>query len=147
MLLRTLTLASALALGYAGGAAAQGIQHFATLNGGNEVSPAGAAASGDPDGSGAAVVLVRGNGVCFAILVQNIGPPTMAHIHEAEAGANGQIRVNLVPPATGNPGASSGCVGGIGAGLLTRLRATPNQFYVNVHNAAFPAGAVRGQLF
>lgn len=128
-------------------ASAQGIEHFAVLNGGNEVGPGGQASAGDLNGSGAASVLVRGAGLCFSILVQEIGAPIMAHIHEAEAGTNGPIRVVLTPPAKGNPGTSAGCVGGIGAGLLTRIRNTPNQFYVNVHTGAFPAGAVRGQLF
>jgi hypothetical protein len=146
VLLTSAMLAGLSVLG-ATGAAAQGVQHFAVLNGGNEVSPTGDAAAGDPDGSGAAAVTLQGTGVCFAILVQGIGTPNAAHIHEAEAGANGPIRVTLTPPAAGNPGTSSGCVTGIGAGLLTRIRTTPNRFYVNVHNGAFPAGALRGQLF
>jgi hypothetical protein len=129
-------------------ALAQGVQHFAVLNGGNEVSPTGQASAGDLDGSGAASIIVLGSGrICFSILVERIGTPTLAHIHEGEAGTNGPIVVNLTPPAAGNPGTSAGCVGSIGAGLLTRIRNTPNQFYVNVHNGAFPAGAVRGQLF
>lgn len=130
------------------GVSAQGIQHFAVMNGGNEVSAAGQAAAGDPDGSGAASVIVRGGGqVCFSVLVERIGTPVAAHIHEAVAGANGPVRVALVAPAAGNPGTSAGCVSGIAAGLLTSLRNTPNLFYVNIHTAAFPNGAVRGQLF
>ena len=80
-------------------------------------------------------------------MVQLIGSPVAAHIHEGEAGENGPIVVPLTPPAAGNPGTSAGCVSGVDAGLLTRIRATPNRFYVNVHTGAFPAGAVRGQLF
>ena len=129
-------------------ASAQGIQHFAVLKGGNEVSPGGAAAAGDLDGSGTASVTVPSAGrICFSIVVQGIGAPTLAHIHRAQAGQNGPIVVPLVPPSTGNPGTSSGCVSGIAAALLTAIRNMPGEFYVNVHNAAFPLGAVRGQLF
>jgi hypothetical protein len=131
-----------------GAVSAQGIQHFAVLKGGNEVSPGGQAAAGDLDGSGTATVISPAAGqICFSITVQRIGNPTAAHIHRAEAGQNGPIVVNLVAPSTGNPGTSSGCVSGIAAGLVTDIRNRPSQFYVNVHNAAFPLGAVRGQLF
>jgi hypothetical protein len=144
-----LTFAAIVALGalHMGTAAAQGVQHFAVLNGGNEVSAAGAASAGDPDGSGAASIIVLGNRICYSILVEKIGTPNAAHVHEAEAGANGPIVVPLTPPPAGNPGFQAGCSSPLGAALLTRLRNTPNRFYVNVHNVAFPAGAVRGQLF
>lgn len=136
------TIVAGLAAVGSSGAWAQGIQHFAVLNGGNEVAAA------DPDGSGAASVVVRGSQVCFSILVEGIGTPVATHIHEGASGVNGPIRVTLTPtPTTGNPGTSSGCVPVAGAGLLTRLRNTPNLFYVNVHTAAFPDGAIRGQLF
>jgi hypothetical protein len=119
------------------------------LKGGNEVSPTGQAAAGDLNGSGTASVIVPGAGqLCFSITVQGIGKPNAAHIHQADAGRNGPIVVPLVPiPGTGNPGTSSGCVSGIAAALLTDIRNNPGKFYVNVHNAAFPLGAVRGQLF
>ena len=132
-----------------GAVSAQGIQHFAVLKGGNEVSPTGQAAAGNLNGSGTATVIVLGAGrLCFSITVQGIGTPTAAHIHQADAGRNGPIVVPLVPiPGTGNPGTSSGCVSGIAAALLTDIRNNPGKFYVNVHNAAFPLGAVRGQLF
>jgi hypothetical protein len=34
----------------------------------------------------------------------------------------------------------------ISAELRTELRENPSGFYVNIHNDAYPAGAVRGQL-
>ena len=132
-----------------GAVSAQGIQHFAVLKGGNEVSPTGQAAAGDLNGSGTASVIVPGAGqLCFSITVQGIGKPSAAHIHQADAGRNGPIVVPLVPiPGTGNPGTSSGCMSGIAAALLTDIRNNPGKFYVNVHTTEFPLGAVRGQLF
>jgi hypothetical protein len=32
------------------------------------------------------------------------------------------------------------------AAVVSQIRADPTRFYVNVHNAGFPDGAVRGQL-
>lgn len=151
MNLRNRLLALATFIGVAFGASAasaQGMHFFAVLNGGNEVSPGGAANAGDPDGIGTAHVMFAGAGrLCFGISVFRISTPTAAHIHEAEAGSNGPIRVTLTAPSTGNPGSSSGCVTGIASALLNRIRNTPGNFYINVHTGQFPAGAVRGQLF
>lgn len=148
---RLLALAGAACLAQtlaAAPAAAQGAQHFAVLNGGNEVSAGGQAAAGDPDGSGAASVLfVSANRICFSIAVVGIDRPTAAHIHDGVAGENGAVAITLTAPAVGNPGTSSGCVGGLAAALVNRLRETPSDFYVNVHTGRFPSGALRGQLF
>jgi hypothetical protein len=132
----------------ASAASAQDRQLFAVLLGGNEVGPTGQAAAGDPDGTGAAAVsLVAADQLCFAILVNHLDPPALAHIHQGPAGANGPIVVNLVPPTAGDLGTSSGCVPGLDPALVEGIRRTPTEFYVNVHTGAFPAGAVRGQLF
>jgi hypothetical protein len=126
----------------ASAASAQGIQLFAVLSGGNEVSASGQAAAGDPDGTGSATVsVVAADQLCFAILVNNLDPPTFAHIHQGRAGRNGPIVVDLSPPN------SAGCVPGLDPALVESIRRTPSEFYVNVHTGAFPAGAVRGQLF
>ena len=132
----------------ASAASAQGMHFFAVMNGGNEISAGGAANAGDPNGFGAAHVIFAGAGrICFGISVFGLSTPTAAHIHEAEAGTNGPIVVTLTAPAAGSPGTSSGCVMGIAAALLARIRNTPGNFYVNVHTGQFMAGAVRGQLF
>jgi CHRD domain len=122
-------------------------QLFAILSGGNEVDTAGVANAGDPDGSGMAVVLIRDTDptLCYAILVTGIDTPTLAHIHEGAAGVPGPVVVDLTPPQTGNPGESEECISA-DATVLTRIRQNPAGFYVNVHDAAFPNGAIRGQL-
>jgi hypothetical protein len=123
-------------------------QLFAVLLGGNEVSDAGDANVGDPDGRGTATVLFRDTDttLCYAILVTGIDTPTLAHIHEGAAGVNGPVVVTFAPPETGDPGESSDCVPA-DATVLTNIRQNPAGFYVNVHNGAYPGGAVRGQLF
>lgn len=122
---------------------------FAVLLGGTEVSDAGQASAGDSNGKGSGTVLVEPGRrmLCFGITVSGIGTPVAAHIHRAAAGVNGAIVVTLVPPARGNPGASSGCVSNVPSNLLNAIKNGPSGFYINVHTTDLPAGAVRGQLF
>lgn len=126
---------------------------FAVLLGGNEVSAAGQANAGDQNGIGSAsMTLNLGTSpqalgrLCYGLTVTNIANPNAAHIHRGNAGTNGGIVVNLIPPAAGNPGASSGCVNVV-TSLLTQIQNDPSSFYVNIHNAQYPNGAIRGQLF
>jgi hypothetical protein len=127
-------------------AAPAGEPLFAVLLGGNEVGPGGRANVGDPNGIGSATVLIRGNTLCYTLAVFGIANPTAAHIHQEAAGLNGPIVINFNPPRTGNPGTSSGCVN-VAPALISNIRNTPNGFYVNIHNSAYPGGAVRGQLY
>jgi CHRD domain len=149
-LLSTVVFVGILAISYSS-AFAQGSPLFAVLNGGNEVNPlTGVARAGDPDGFGSATVTFSNftptsATLCYAILVSNITAATAAHIHRGPSGINGGIVVGLTAPV-GSPGRVAGCVS-IPLALYGELRAFPAQFYVNVHNAAFPNGAVRGQLF
>lgn len=122
---------------------------FVILKGGNEVSATGAANAGDQDGYGSASVLFRTNArLCYSILAFLIEPPNAAHIHRGPAGVNGPIVVNLRPPSAGSlgQGSVSDCISIDGA-LGAEIRNNPSGFYINVHNAPFPSGAVRGQLF
>jgi hypothetical protein len=128
------------ALALAGGAMAQsgGGGLGATLSGAGEVpGPA------DPDGSGSArITFVDGN-VCFHIIARDIAPATMAHIHVGAAGAEGGPPVvRLGTPASGE---ARGCVAAP-AEIVEAIKANPSAYFVNVHNAEFPGGAIRGQL-
>lgn len=100
---------------------------------------------GDSDGTGtASITLNQGQGqICFEITVSNIATATAAHIHEAPAGQAGPPVVTLNPPPAS--GSSKDCVTA-DAELIKRIRQNPENFYINVHNAEFPDGAVRGQL-
>ena len=99
---------------------------------------------GDPDGRGTARITVNPGQkqVCYKLSVSNIAPATAAHIHEAAPTAAGPVRVTLGAPTSGM---SSGCVT-VTRALALEILKDPSDYYVNVHNAAFPAGAVRGQL-
>ncbi|HXG66579.1 MAG TPA: CHRD domain-containing protein [Blastocatellia bacterium] len=121
------------------GAGQGGRKLSATLTGEAEVP-----GPGDPDGSGEVTMqLNQGRRrICFQLSVQNIDPATAAHIHEGPAGVAGPVVVTLVPPTDGF---SSDCIT-VDPDLIKEIRQNPENFYVNVHNAAFPAGAVRGQL-
>jgi len=101
---------------------------------------------GDPDGSGRAKLRLNpGQGeVCFKLKVSNIAlPATGAHIHKAPAGSPGPIVVPLTPPDAS--GSSRGCVAA-DRQLIKDIIQNPEEYYVNVHNADFQPGAVRGQL-
>ncbi len=125
---------------------ASGQTIFAVANGARELKPDLTRHGGDPDGRGSFSATVTGNQFCYGLTVSGIDTPTAAHIHKAPKTANGPVVIPLTPPSSGNPGSSSGCVTADPA-LLADILARAPQYYVNVHNPAYPAGAIRGQLF
>ncbi len=122
-----------------GGADQGGRQLTTTLTGAEEVP-----VPGDPDGMGFATVTVNPGQrlVCYELSVSGIAPATGAHIHEAPPGEAGPVVVGLEPPADGF---SSGCVQ-VSRTLAKDILKNPADYYVNIHNAEYPAGALRGQL-
>jgi hypothetical protein len=113
---------------------------FAVLTGAKE--PEG----GDPNGRGSFTAIVDGNRLCYGLTNRNIEDPAAAHIHRGRAGVAGDIVVPLEQPSSGDPGASSECRR-IARPLARAILQNPNRYYVNVHTAGFPDGAIRGQLF
>ena len=81
------------------------------------------------------------------ITVANLGATiNNFHIHEAPAGSNGPVVVNLI--GLGGQFVNGTMTGtfAIAADVAQRMLANPSNFYVNVHTTALPGGAVRGQL-
>ncbi len=76
--------------------------------------------------------------LCYKLSASNIAPANMAHIHSGAVGANGPPVVTVV--LTENRCAA------VDIDVLKAIVAAPDNYYVNVHNAEFPAGAIRGQL-
>ena len=113
---------------------------FAVLTGAKE--PEG----GDRNGRGSFTAIVDGNRLCYGLTNRNIEDPAAAHIHRGRAGVAGDIVVPLEQPSSGDPGASSDCVR-VARSVSRAILQNPNRYYVNVHTAGFPDGAIRGQLF
>jgi hypothetical protein len=99
---------------------------------------------GDPDGTGYALFTMDpSNGsVCYRLFVSGITPATAAHIHRGAAGVAGPVVIGLQPPTSGQ---SINCTTAA-ISLINEILGNPGGFYVNVHNAQYPAGAIRGQL-
>lgn len=116
----------------------------ATMTGAAEVNASGVPNQGDPDGTGTARIIVNSGQqrVCYELTVANIATPTAAHIHRAPPTLPGPVVVPLGTPVTGS---SSGCVE-VTRELALAILKRPAEYYVNVHNAFYPSGAVRGQL-
>ena len=155
---RVLGLALAISL-FSGASAASArdgtVTLTARLTGAQEVPVAA-----DPDGSGKAKVHidVAGGEVCFDVKLDDTGAPNRGHIHSGAAGVNGpivvtffELRVTDTQPASDprndalEDGRLQDCVPGDPT-ILADIVAHPDLYYVNVHNARFPAGSMRCQL-
>jgi len=100
---------------------------------------------GDPDGMGKALITINiGRGtLSYQLMVSGIEPATAAHIHEAPRGEAGPVVVGLEAPTSGS---SSGTITSLSREELKEIMKNPEDCYINVHNADFPGGALRGQL-
>jgi|SRR4051794_20502504 hypothetical protein len=121
------------AAGAAGAVQKDGSLH-ATLTGKAETP------KGDPDGSGTAEVKINGAKVCWEIKTAKVGTITAAHIHKGGPGVAGPVVVPF-----GKTFKAKGCVTSTTA-VTAAIKRRPSAYYVNVHNAKYPGGALRGQL-
>ena len=117
-----------------------GTQREADLTGA-EVVPA----TGDADGTGNARLTLypNKNKICYRIEVSNMDMATAAHLHMGSAGEEGSVVLKLRPPRDGS---SRECIRGLGERFIKKVARNSSGYYVDVHNAEFPSGAVRGQL-
>lgn len=122
---------------------AQVIEFRATINAAQEVPATSSSASGS------AILLydIEANTIDVFVSLNGFSNVlTAAHVHEAEAGANGPPVVTL---ATTGFSSSGGTVTAAFRGLRypgDRLKLLQSGAYLNFHSAPFPDGEVRGQL-
>ena len=128
------TIALISVAGASGALLSGGNSLHATLTGKVEVP------KGDPDGAGTAEVKITGTTVCWEIKAFKVGTLMAAHIHKGRAGVAGPVVVPF-----GKAYKSKGCVKAPLA-VVTAIKRNPSAYYVNVHNAKSPGGALRGQL-
>ena len=136
-----LVASAGLVLASAPPASAHGGRPFTIqLTGAAEVTTQGIPNQGDPDGNGTARLWINPgkSRVCWTIKVAHVEPIMAAHIHVGASTTTGPVVVPLSPY-------SAGCTT-VTRQLALALVRTPNSYYVNVHNATYPAGALRGQL-
>jgi len=109
----------------------------AKLLGKNEVP------KGSPTGSGLAVVHLNSSAgtVCWTFSkVVKIGKPTAAHIHKGKPGTAGPVVVPF-----GGAYKAKGCTKAAKT-LISAIEEHPAAYYVNIHTAKYPGGAIRGSL-
>jgi hypothetical protein len=99
---------------------------------------------GDPDATGSADITIKVDSAqaCYSFDLSNVEDLTQAHIHSGTIGQSGPPVVTL---STEMKSDSEGCASAE-RDVLEKIAANPTDYYVNVHNAEFPNGALRGQL-
>ena len=96
---------------------------------------------GAPNGHATASVTITGTKVCWKYTkVTGIDKPTASHIHKGKPGTAGPVVVPF-----GAAYKAAGCTTTTAA-LAKAIAANPKAYYVNIHTAKYPPGAVRGQL-
>ena len=116
---------------------------FSTTLSGSEEVPG----PGDQNGKGAIKLDVFTSGtICWEAKVQGIAGVSAAHIHLAPAGAAGPVVVDLRPDQAEFRGNKAEWCVTTSTQVAAAIIATPTDYYVNVHTAVYPAGAIRGQL-
>jgi hypothetical protein len=134
--MKSLALIAILTLALAGSAVAAGGKTFKVKLSGSAETPKGAS-----KGSGTAEIKITGGVLCWKFTsIAGIDTPTASHIHQAGSGKAGPVVLPL-----GSKYKSSGCTA-IPRKLQDAILSKSSDYYVNIHTAKYPGGAVRGQL-
>ncbi len=99
---------------------------------------------GAPHGVGVGIVSIHSASVvCWRFAhLHGFVNATVAHIHTGGRGKSGPIIVALsTAPRLHHQGCTRAA-----ASVVSAIERNPAGYYVNVHSASYPAGAVRGQL-
>ncbi len=112
----------------------------ASLFGANEVGHEGAGdeASGDFTGE----IDMDAGTLCYFLDIEGLDDVAAAHVHKGKKGKNGPPVVVL---QTENPEGEELCVE-VESEVLADIAKNEDDYYVNVHTASIPAGAIRGQF-
>ena len=137
------TLALAIAIGLVASMALAGVVAAAETT---LTAQLAGSAETDEDGTGTATLVLDPDAgtACWEMTAENIDPVTISHIHEGAEGVDGGVVVDL--DLDGFEGTSEGCNEAAEAEVLQAIIDDPAGYYVNLHNEAFPGGAIRGQL-
>ena len=95
------------------------------------------------DGSATATLTYDGDNLCLSGTTNDVGALVAGHVHAGAAGESGPVVIDLNITTEGD-GPFEGCatVGAEGGAVF----GDPSGYYVNLHTAEFPDGAVRAQL-
>lgn len=124
-------------------AAADTIRYSITMSGAQVVP-----GPGDPDGTAIGTLWITENIgpnvslIFWDFTYANIGAPTSMHIHFDGPGDAG---AGLTTVTTGGPGTLINSITTTWDRALP-ITASPTDYFVDIHTAAFPFGAIRGQL-
>jgi hypothetical protein len=113
------------------------------MTGGMEVPPA------EPTATARAVITLKPSSdtVCFRLHWDGLTSVTAAHIHSGAAGVTGSVVVPFFnAPIPDTISSVGGCVHDVDPALIKNIHDNPSDYYVNVHDAVYPGGAVRDQL-
>jgi LPXTG-motif cell wall-anchored protein len=105
---------------------------------------------GDPAGTGQGWVTIKAdNSVCYKVTWSGLSSAaTAGHIHKGVKGLPGDVVVPFFGDGkkANGQGSDESCAQVQDLAVVEGLRKNPQNYYINIHTAQYPQGAIRGQL-